>query len=96
MKLLLVLLLSLPLCAGVPYDKKCHAAIGAVSYVAGYEFSKACGSEHPKVWGFASALAVGLGKEAYDKAHPKTHTCEAGDVVANLGGAFVVSWVWRF
>ena len=85
------------MCAGgIPSDKGYHAAAGAVAYVAGYEIARACDSKHPRLWGLASSLAVGLAKEAYDKSHPDRHTCEAGDVVANLGGAFVVSWVWRF
>ena len=32
----------------------------------------------------------------YLEEHPSCHSCECGDVVANLGGAFLVSWVWRF
>ena len=93
----LSIILCAPLCAGgIPSDKGYHAAAGAVAYVAGYEVSKACGSEHPKLWGFASALTVGLAKEAYDKAHPNTHSCEAGDVAATFGGGLVASWVWRF
>ena len=97
MRTLLTLFLCAPLCAGgIERDKQLHAAAGAIAYVAGYGVSKACRSEHPRLWGFASALTVGLAKEAYDKAHPKTHSCEAGDVVATLGGGLVMSWVWRF
>lgn len=97
MRTLLTLFLCAPLCAGgLPYDKKCHAVAGAVAYVAGYEIARACDSKHPKLWGLASSLAVGLAKEYYDKKHPSCHSCECGDVVANLGGAFVMSWVWRF
>ena len=93
----LSLILCAPLCAGgIPSDKGYHAAAGAVAYVAGYEIARACDSKHPRLWGLASSLAVGLAKEAYDKDHPKTHSCEAGDVVATLGGGLVVSWVWRF
>lgn len=92
----LLFLLCLPLSAGgIPYDKQCHAAMGAVAYVAGYHFAKACGSEHPKLWGLATSLAVGIAKESWDKHHPP-HTCEAGDVVAAVSGGLVVSFVWRF
>ena len=96
MKTTLALLLCASLGAGIPKDKQLHAAGGAILYVAGYQFAKACGSERPKAWGFATSLAVGLAKEYYDKKHPSCHSCEAGDVIANAGGAFLVSWVWRF
>jgi len=93
----LSLILCAPLCAGgIERDKQMHAAAGAIAYVAVYEVAKCNGSEHPKLWGLGAALALGIAKEAYDKAHPKTHSCEAGDVVATLGGGLVVSWVWRF
>ena len=62
----------------------------------GYQTAKACGSEHPKAWGFASALAVGLAKEAYDKQHPKTHTCDPMDAAATFVGGLSFSFVWRF
>lgn len=97
MKTLLALCLCAPLCAGgIPYDKKCHAVAGAVAYIAGYEIAKACDSKHPRLWGLASSLAVGLAKEAMDARDPKHHSVEAGDVAATLGGGLVVSWVWRF
>lgn len=61
MRTLLTLFLCAPLCAGgLPYDKKCHVAAGAVAYVAGYEIARACDSKHPRLWGLASSLAVGL------------------------------------
>jgi len=97
MKTLLALCLCAPLCAGgIPYDKKCHAAIGAVAYVAGYEIARACDSKHPKLWGLASSLALGMAKEAMDARDPKHHSCEAGDAVATLGGGLVMTFVWRF
>ena len=93
----LSLILCAPLCAGgIERDKQLHAAAGAIAYVAVYEVAKHNDMKHPRLWGLGAALALGIAKEAYDKQHPKTHTCEAGDVVATLGGGLVMSWVWRF
>lgn len=93
----LALLLCAPLCAGgIPKDKAIHVAAGAVAYVAVYEIAKYNDAKHPKLWGLGAALALGVAKEAFDKQHPKTHTCEAGDVAATFGGGLVASWVWRF
>ena len=93
----LSLILCAPLCAGgIERDKQMHAAAGAIAYVAVYEVAKCNGSEHPKLWGLGAALALGIAKEAYDKQHPKTHTCEAMDAAATLGGGLVMTFVWRF
>ena len=93
----LSLILCAPLCAGgIPSDKGYHAAAGAVAYVAGYEIARACDSKHPRLWGLASSLAVGLAKEAMDSRDTKHHSVEAMDAVATFGGGFVVSWIWRF
>lgn len=94
---LLSLLLCLPLSAGgFERDKQLHAAAGAIAYVVVYDIAKCNGSEHPKAWGLGAALALGIAKEAYDKQHPKTHTCDAKDAAATFGGGLVFSWVWRF
>lgn len=93
----LSLILCAPLCAGgIERDKQMHAAAGAIAYVAVYEVAKHNDMKHPRLLGLGAALALGIAKEAYDKQHPKTHTCDAKDTLATFIGGFVVSWVWRF
>jgi len=61
----------------IPTDKLLHFFGGAV-------VALLFGGGWP---GVAAALVVGIGKELWDLAHPKTHTADVWDAVATvLGG----------
>jgi uncharacterized protein YfiM (DUF2279 family) len=50
-------------------------------------------TEHPVMYGVGIAMVFGVAKEAYDKAHPKSHTASMGDLAADLVGAVAGAWV---
>jgi len=98
MNKLFLLLFYLPLSSAplVPVDKQLHFAAGVIVSGLTIEIAKRNGSKHPKLWGVGAACAVGLLKEAYDKQHPKKHSCEAMDAFATGLGGLTVTYVWRF
>lgn len=67
----------------IAHDKKLHFIAGAVICLV-------VGLAVIPVAGFIVAAIVGMAKELYDTAHPKTHTADPIDFVATaLGGAIV-------
>lgn len=89
MKFSLIFALSFSMCQGfeVPRDKAMHVAAGFAISSCGTFVAKEKGLKHPELYGFALGCFAGLAKEVYDKRHPKTHTCEAKDALATIGGA---------
>jgi len=92
----LSLLLCIPLSASIPQDKQLHAAAGAIGYAGGYHIAKALDLKHPRLWALAGVVALGIGKEVYDKRHPSSHTSDHKDALATVAGGIMVSFVYRF
>jgi uncharacterized protein YfiM (DUF2279 family) len=75
----------------VEQDKTQHFAISAAMAAAATAALEGR-TAHPIIYGIASSFAVGIAKEAYDKAHPKNHTASGADLAADLLGATVGAW----
>lgn len=91
--ILSLMLIMLPLTASaIDNDKQLH--IGASALMSGaavlYLEDK---TDHPVAYAIAASMAVGVTKELYDAANPKTHTAEVDDLVADLVGSVVGAWI---
>jgi uncharacterized protein YfiM (DUF2279 family) len=75
----------------VEQDKVQHFA-GSAAMAAAATAALEGRTAHPIIYGVASSFAVGIAKEAYDKAHPKNHTASGADLAADLLGATVGAW----
>lgn len=42
------------------------------------------------------ALLIGIGKEIYDYFHPKTHTCDIHDIMADCVGIIAITTLYLF
>lgn len=89
-KLLLILVLGSNAKAfEVERDKVMHFGAG-LAITSGVTFTASkLGAKHPKYWGFAAGVLAGVGKELYDKRHPKLHTCDPKDAYATFLGSGV-------
>lgn len=73
-------------------DKQQHIAVSAI--IATTVTTALEGkTESPVLCGIAASVAVGAAKEAYDAAHPKTHTASGADLMADLIGATTGAWL---
>lgn len=90
MKLLMLFLLTASLNAfEVQRDKVYHFAAGTL-IASGTTFAASkMGFKHPRLYGLAAGILAGIGKELYDKRHPKSHSCDPNDAYATFLGASV-------
>ena len=68
-------------------DKQLHIVASAILTIAIYLLTKSL------IIAGAGALLVGIGKEVYDYYHPKKHTADTKDVLADVIGIMVATLI---
>ena len=78
--------------AEVAEDKQMHAVVSAMMAGAAAVYLEDK-TDHPVAYSIVASMLPGIAKEVYDAAHPKNHTAEVGDLVADLAGATFGAWI---